>query len=378
MENGGRVYACLLDASKAFDRIRFDLLFQILISRKLPAVFIRLLMDSYRRQKLQSGWLGHMSDYFSVSNGVKQGGVASPIMFTLYMDVLLHRLEAEGIGCYIGHYFMGCLCYADDITLMAPTRNALQHMIDTCQKFAMEYDIIFNSKKTKCICFSQRIPSDLPPLRLSGDLLEWTSNVEHLGHYLTHNLNEVYEIQMKQNSFIKSVNSVVVNCVNLPRRIVSDVYLGQCHAFYGCQTWDMTSPHVQTFYVTWRKATRRVWGLPPQTRSAILPLMLRGLNFVDMVCLRILRLKHALDICSNQRLKYICGLHTSLITRNLSFICERYGSCDAISTSVELECIDRALVLDELVACRDGQMVLRGFSNDDLDSIIYFVACERH
>ena len=30
-------------------------------------------------------WNSHVSDYFSISNGVKQGGVISPVMFNLYL-----------------------------------------------------------------------------------------------------------------------------------------------------------------------------------------------------------------------------------------------------------------------------------------------------
>ena len=47
---GSQVYSCLLDASKAFDRIHYGKLFNILISRKLPAFIIRVLFDIYSRQ----------------------------------------------------------------------------------------------------------------------------------------------------------------------------------------------------------------------------------------------------------------------------------------------------------------------------------------
>ena len=49
-QNCSHVYSCLLDASKAFDRIHYGKLFNILISRKLPAFIIRVLFDSYSRQ----------------------------------------------------------------------------------------------------------------------------------------------------------------------------------------------------------------------------------------------------------------------------------------------------------------------------------------
>ena len=243
------------------------------------------------------------------------------------------------------------------------------------------YDIIFNPKKTKCICFSQKAISNIPKLKLNDDLLEWTQCVEHLGHYLTYNLNENYEIQMKQNVFIKSVNSVIVNCANLPRMLVRDIYLGRCHAFYGCQTWDITSPCLNMFNVTWRKATRRLLGLPGQTRSGILPILLGGLNFMDIICNRIIKLKGVLKLGHNKRLTYLCGLSTSITSRNIAFITDEYGEDDNIGAFVQCmndEFRDRALMLDELVACRDGLMSLRGFSNEELNTLIYFVACDRH
>ena len=46
---GSNVYACLLDASKAFDRLNHGKLFNLLIERDLPAVVLRFLIDSYTR-----------------------------------------------------------------------------------------------------------------------------------------------------------------------------------------------------------------------------------------------------------------------------------------------------------------------------------------
>ena len=56
-----------------------------------------------------------VSDPFGVTNGVRQGGVLSPVLFTVYLDELLQRLSALAIGCHVGHHYVGSLCYADDI-----------------------------------------------------------------------------------------------------------------------------------------------------------------------------------------------------------------------------------------------------------------------
>ncbi len=62
---------------------------------------------------------------FKVSDGVKQGGVLSPVLFTLYIDELLLRLKKSGLGCYIFHIFAGAFGYADDVRLVSQTRKSM-------------------------------------------------------------------------------------------------------------------------------------------------------------------------------------------------------------------------------------------------------------
>ena len=92
VNNNTSVYNCLLDASKAFDRVHMGKLFSILLNKDIPTIVVRLYFDSYSRQKARVGWNNIMSEYFSVSNGVKQGGVLSSMLFRLYIDPLLQKL----------------------------------------------------------------------------------------------------------------------------------------------------------------------------------------------------------------------------------------------------------------------------------------------
>ena len=41
------VYACLLDATKAFDCVQYDKLFESLLEKEIPGTVLRLLFDSY-------------------------------------------------------------------------------------------------------------------------------------------------------------------------------------------------------------------------------------------------------------------------------------------------------------------------------------------
>ena len=83
VNEGSNVYSCLLDASKAFDRVHWGRLFKILIERKVSFLFICLLLNSYLRQLTCVSWGLFKSRYSSLSNGVKQGGGLSPILLLL-------------------------------------------------------------------------------------------------------------------------------------------------------------------------------------------------------------------------------------------------------------------------------------------------------
>ena len=79
----------MLDASKAFDRIEYASLFNHLRSRNMCPVVLRLIMNMYISQKMQVRFSNSLSNQFTVGNGFKQGGVLSPILFTVFIDNLI-------------------------------------------------------------------------------------------------------------------------------------------------------------------------------------------------------------------------------------------------------------------------------------------------
>ena len=85
------------------------------------------------------------SSSFGVSNGVRQGVVLSPVLFTVYLDELLHRLSSLGVGCHFGGQFVGGIAYADDVTLLAPSPSALRTLLKEAQLFAAEFKLTFNA-----------------------------------------------------------------------------------------------------------------------------------------------------------------------------------------------------------------------------------------
>ncbi len=90
----------------------------------MSPLVLRPLLYMYTNQSLQVRWGNHTSAKFSVKNGVKQGGVLSHILFSIYMNGLFDRLRVSGIGCRIGNQYTGGLGYADDLTLIVSSKTA--------------------------------------------------------------------------------------------------------------------------------------------------------------------------------------------------------------------------------------------------------------
>ena len=63
-----------LDASMAFDKLHHCKLFYKLLKIRIPVYIIRILWYWYRHQLVGVRWNNKMSEYFKVTNGVKQGG----------------------------------------------------------------------------------------------------------------------------------------------------------------------------------------------------------------------------------------------------------------------------------------------------------------
>ena len=97
------VYMMMLDASKAFDRVDHIKLFKILSKKGVCPTLLKLLFNMYSQQTMSVRWSKVVFQPFEAGNGVKQGGVLSPILFTLYFEVLMDMLKSSGFGCYVGN-----------------------------------------------------------------------------------------------------------------------------------------------------------------------------------------------------------------------------------------------------------------------------------
>ena len=92
--------------SKAFDNINHFKLFQKLLDRKTPIVIVRILLFWYSKQTVYVKWGRCISDFFYISNGVRQGGILSPKLCSVYVDDLLINRVKSKVGCSIDNLCM--------------------------------------------------------------------------------------------------------------------------------------------------------------------------------------------------------------------------------------------------------------------------------
>ncbi len=84
--NSSNVYRLMLDDSNSFDHVNYCKLFRILLEIIICHLYCRLLLKQH--SYLRARWESTHSSYFNVSNGVKQGGLISPILFCIYIYLL--------------------------------------------------------------------------------------------------------------------------------------------------------------------------------------------------------------------------------------------------------------------------------------------------
>ena len=74
--------------------------------------------------------------------------------------------------------------------LLALTAMAMQHMLGICDHYALEYSILFNPKKSKCIsiglCYDYSSPKKhLPVFFIAESVVDYVNSWPHLGHIIS-------------------------------------------------------------------------------------------------------------------------------------------------------------------------------------------------
>ena len=95
---------------------------------------------------------------------MKQGGVISPILLNIYMDKFSVALNSSGVGEYLGNIFQNHLCYADDLCLISLSSTEMQQLLNICQNYAIDHQLLYNGSKSYSLCFKRKSIKITQPL----------------------------------------------------------------------------------------------------------------------------------------------------------------------------------------------------------------------
>ncbi|PIO64175.1 hypothetical protein TELCIR_14206, partial [Teladorsagia circumcincta] len=120
-------------------------------------------------------------------SGVPQGGVLSPILFSIYVHELASLVASCGVEC---------VCFADDIKIYKQITtpedcNILQRALDLTASWSKDWCLPLSKEKTKFMRFHIRSTSTscAPSYYIDGKTIEKVDKVMDLGFLMKSDLN---------------------------------------------------------------------------------------------------------------------------------------------------------------------------------------------
>ncbi|XP_063952192.1 uncharacterized protein LOC135153482, partial [Lytechinus pictus] len=186
------LYIAMLDAQKVFDTVWQDgLLSKIAVTRP-PTVLLDTISEFYNSCSSKVFWKHEVGPSFPVLQGVRQGGVLSPMLYTLYINDLIKRLREYHLGCSVGNLYVGVIAFADDIALLSNEPMELQQMLNVTFHYTKEWKYKINPSKSAIIVLNQDLLNSDNSWQINGEPIAQVSSHKHLGIVRTDNLQYDY------------------------------------------------------------------------------------------------------------------------------------------------------------------------------------------
>ena len=181
------LYVAFLDVAKAYDKCWREGLAFRMRECGLTARIIHFFRQTQANVQRSVVVRGHTAPPIRFDTGVPQGAVTSPVLYAMFIDGLARELERSECGAVVSGQHLPALLYADDIALLASSRERLQRLLDICSDYALRYQFEFNAAKSNVVMIAskaqcERAQHQLWTLQASRDpVLKQAQHYKYLG-----------------------------------------------------------------------------------------------------------------------------------------------------------------------------------------------------
>ena len=226
---------------------------------------MRTLLYWYENQSFQVKWGNVLSSNFSTTCGLRQGSLLSPILFNVFMNDLSDRLKESGVGLHIKEEWYNNIMYADDVALVSPSASGLQDLINICEQYARDHDVIYNTNKTVVMSIiPRRYKIDtLPKFLLCGRELNYTLEYKYLGHYITSKFDDDRDISYRYRDIAIKGNVLSRMFARCSSPVKVKMFQTFCSNIYCNYLWvKYTQVMLKKLIVCFNNSFRILMGLP--------------------------------------------------------------------------------------------------------------------